>query len=397
MMADMSYRNQDVKALSSIGELRVPALEVHQGPTRTLYSFAIDGKLLSLFATISRIHRNDQSQVHGYQRPEVLSHIASIRRYIESEEPMIPNALVIAFDKRVTFEPNDAEGGHQDVCAGVLVIPTCDASEEDKPGWIVDGQQRSAAIREARIKSFPICVTAFITDSDAEQRSQFILVNSTKPLPKGLIYELLPTTAGTLPTSLQLRRFPAKLLDRLNYDSDSPLRLMIQTPTNPEGVIKDNSILRTIENSLSDGSLYQFRDHAGGEGRVDEMLDLLKRYWTAIRTVFEDAWGLLPRRSRLMHGVGITSMGFVMDAIVEHYGESRLPSQNDFVVDLGYISEICHWTSGTWQFGPQYQRRWDDLQNTPRDIQLLTTYLLSEYKERVTGRNNIWRGGEATS
>ena len=35
------------------------------------------------------------------QRPEVLSHIASIRRYLESEAPMIPNALVVAFDKRL--------------------------------------------------------------------------------------------------------------------------------------------------------------------------------------------------------------------------------------------------------------------------------------------------------
>ncbi len=28
--------------------------------------------------------------------------------------------------------------------------------DEDKPGWIVDGQQRSAAIRDARIDSFPV-------------------------------------------------------------------------------------------------------------------------------------------------------------------------------------------------------------------------------------------------
>ena len=49
----------------------------------------------------------------------------------------------------------------------------------------MDGQQRCAAIRDAKVDRFPICVTAFITDSDIEQRSQFILVNSTKPLPKG--------------------------------------------------------------------------------------------------------------------------------------------------------------------------------------------------------------------
>ena len=41
----------------------------------TLYSFAVDGKQLPLFATISRIHRDDDSEIQGYQRPAVLTHI----------------------------------------------------------------------------------------------------------------------------------------------------------------------------------------------------------------------------------------------------------------------------------------------------------------------------------
>jgi DGQHR domain-containing protein len=95
------------------------------------------------------------------------------------------------------------------------------------------------------VEHFPVYVTAFITDSVAEQRSQFILVNSTKPLPKGLIHELLPSTpAADLPALLLKRRYPAQLLDRLNYDPDSPLFRRIRTPTTAEGTIKDNSILK---------------------------------------------------------------------------------------------------------------------------------------------------------
>src|SRR5262245_25949640 len=91
-------------------ELRLPALQVNQGPNRTLYSFAVDGKQLPRFATVSRIHR-DAAGVQGYQRPEVLSHIAAIRKYLETDDPMIPNAIVIAFDKRVTFEPTGTADG----------------------------------------------------------------------------------------------------------------------------------------------------------------------------------------------------------------------------------------------------------------------------------------------
>lgn len=385
-MSPTARRQERPRTSRSTKELHLPALEVHQGPTRTLYSFAVDGKQLPQFATVSRIHRNGDAEVAGYQRPEVLSHIASIRRYLESDEPMIPNALVIAFDKRVTFERSEPGARHGDVCPGTLVIPIDpDCADEDKPGWVVDGQQRSAAIREARVKSFPICVTAFITDSDAEQRSQFILVNSTKPLPKGLIHELLPTTAGTLPPALQLRRFPAALLDRLNYDRDSPLKGMIHTPTNPDGVIKDNSVLRMIENSLSDGALYHFRDPATGEGDVEAMLNILKSYWSAVEATFPDAWNQPPRRSRLMHGVGIVSMGFVMDAIVDRHRRTGIPTLRVFASELEGMAEVCHWTGGSWIFGSDHQRRWNELQNTPRDIQLLTNFLLFEYKARTWG------------
>lgn len=366
-------------------ELRLPALEIRQGRNRTLYSFAVDGKQLPRFTTISRIHRDDDSAIQGYQRPEVLSHIASIRKYLESEDPMIPNAIVVAFDKRVLFEPS----GPADEFSrpGTLVIPIDpDCAEEDKPGWIVDGQQRSAAIREARLRKFPICVTAFVTDSDADQRAQFILVNSTKPLPKGLIYELLPSTNGALPVALQQRRFPALLLEHLNYDENSPLVRMIRTPTTPQGFVKDNSVLRMLENSLSDGALYRYRHDMTGEGDIGAMLSLLKDFWSVVRDTFPEAWNQPPRRSRLMHGVGIVSLGFVMDAIADRYWRTRVPTRDDFKADLSVIAGLCQWTEGTWKLGPHTQRQWNDLQNTPKDIQLLTNYLLFEYKASARSR-----------
>lgn len=378
-------RRDDLTSPPIEQELRLPALQVRQGPNRILYSFAVDGKELTRFATVSRIRRDTDAGIQGYQRPEVLSHITSIRKYLESEDPMIPNAIVIAFDKRVVFVPSGPADAY--ACPGTLVIPIDDeGADANKPGWVVDGQQRCAAIREARLESFPICVTAFITESDAEQRSQFILVNSTKPLPKGLIYELLPSTVGKLPVALQVRRFPATLLERLNYDFDSPLQSLIQTPTTPGGVIKDNSVLRMLENSLSDGALYPYRYAGTGGGDVDSMLAVIKDFWTAVRDTFPSAWALPPRRSRLMHGVGIIGMGYLMDAIGDRYAHIRTPSVDDFRYELDEIVELCEWTSGTWRFAPDHHRKWNDLQNTPGDIRLLSNYILGEYRLQTTGR-----------
>ncbi len=365
-------------------ELRLPALRISQGPERTLFAFAVDGKLVQEFAAVSRVKRDGDGDVLGYQRPEVRSHIAEIRRYLESPSPMIPNAIVVAFNSRVRFQELENTGqGH-----GILIVPIADSAEDsDRAAWVVDGQQRLAAIREAAVSQFPVCVIGFIARDDQEQREQFMLVNSSKPLPKGLIYELLPNTGGRLPSALERRRFPAKLLDRLNRDTDSPLQGMVRTPTTPDGVIQDNSMLRMLENSLSDGVLYRLRQESVAEEQpVDTMLGVVKRFWDATARVFRGAWHLPPKRSRLTHGAGVVSMGFVMDAIAERHRPKQSPAEEDFRSDLEGIKEVCRWTDGYWDFGPGMQRKWNEIQNTSKDIQLLSNYLLIQYKARVWAR-----------
>ena len=84
-------------------DIRLPAIRIRQG-SHFIYCFGVDGKRIHDFAAVSRVHRDDDS-LQGYQRPEVLTHIKAIRRYLESEGAMLPNAVVLAFDERVTFEP----------------------------------------------------------------------------------------------------------------------------------------------------------------------------------------------------------------------------------------------------------------------------------------------------
>jgi DGQHR domain-containing protein len=370
--------------------LRLPALEIQQGPKRRLYTFAVDGKQVPRFAAVARVRRDEQTRLHGYQRPEALNHVGAIRRYIDSDpNPMLPNAVVIAFDGRVRFAPTKQASGEPDyVRHGVLVIPICDDGD-DKPGFIVDGQQRCAAIRDAEVDNFPICVSAFITDEHADQRSQFILVNNTKALPKGLIHELLPQTVGALPLQLMARHLPARLLEQLNFEERSPMHLMIQTPTNHHGVIKDNSILRMLENSLSDGALYRFRGGESAGDNVGCMMTMLCNFWAAVQQTFPQAWNKTPRKSRLMHGAGIVSMGFLMDAIAEaRTTADEIPESEEFAADLTLIADDCHWTGGEWTLGDGTARAWNDLQNTPRDIQRLSEFVLARYRAGITAQTS---------
>lgn len=365
----------------TVQSLRVPALAITQAEGRTLYQFAVDGKELDRFASVSRIRRDEQSLVQGYQRTESLRHIASIRKYIESNQPMIPNGIVIAFDSRVTFTPGRSKSKVDYSQTGEIAIPL-DALDLDGqlPGWIVDGQQRTAAIRDASVAKFPIPVTAFITDSQSEQREQFILVNSTKPLPKSLIYELLPGTNGLLPPALARRKISAELLEELNRDPESPFHWRIQTPTNPEGVIKDNSILRMLDNSIIEGYLYKFRDPSDGSGDLANMAEVVNGFWNAVALVFPGAWNTVPRKSRLVHGAGIVSMGFLMDAMAYNLEESDSIDVNGFISELSKIADDCFWTEGEWQLSEGVGRKWNDFQNTSKDLQILTNHLLSVYR-----------------
>jgi DGQHR domain-containing protein len=360
--------------------LRVPAIAIRQG-TRTIYSFAVDGKLLHDFTTVSRVRRTTNDILDGYQRPEAAAHIRGIRRYLESEGAMLPNAIVLAFDQRVRFEGSSATEGF--ATPGHLVIPVDPATADiDKPALLVDGQQRAAAIRDAEVDHFPVAAVGFIADTTEEQRTQFILVNNTKPLPRGLVHELLPASSGHLPPLLQRRQLPAQLLSQLNTDLDSPFHGRISTPTTPDGYIKDNSVLKMIENSLFDGALFDYRDPDDVARRSDEMLRHLKTFWHLVSHMWPDAWNLPPRKSRLTHGAGIQALGYVMDALTEGTPIEGLDVA-DLAIRIKALDEVCAWTAGSWQLAPGDQRPWNALQNTSNDVRILTNLLVRKTRKAV--------------
>ena len=150
-----------------------------------------------------------------------------------------------------------------------------------------------------------------------------------------------------------------------------------------DGIVKDNSLLRMLENSLTDGVLYRFRDPRTGEGDHESMLLLLKNFWSAVssrlgRCVespaasiatpswgWGDHFGLPDGRNRG------PALGRQHHAGVEVCPASGAPSRG-MPVDTGY-----------WEFGPRTQRKWNEFQNTSKDIQLLANYLLGEYRARV--------------
>jgi hypothetical protein len=119
---------------------------------------------------------------------------------------------------------------------------------------------------------------------------------------------------------------------------------------------------------------------------IESMVAVVQNFWTAVRQIFQRAWGLPPRQSRLMHGARIISLGFLMDAIADRHRTPPVVRVDIFAADLAPMSEECRWTDGYWDFGPGAQRKWNEIQNTTRDIQLLANHWLVRYKALVWNR-----------
>ena len=71
-------------------------------------------------------------------------------------------------------------------------------------------------------------------------------------------------------------------------------------------------------------------------------------------------------------------MGLVMDAITEAARVHDEPIDLDlYARELEIIRPVCQWTEGEWTHPRSGEkRRWNDLQNTPRDTQWLADLLV---------------------
>src|SRR4051812_19307058 len=140
-----------------------------------------------MVADIARISRDEAGKLIGYQRPEKKQHVRQIQAYLDSANVLFPNGLIMALPADLKFKSSRGPGTSDGLAtAGTLEIPIPDDLTAPRPGWIVDGQQRSLALARAVNRRFPVPVAGF-TSSDLElQRDQFLRVNNVHPLPANL-------------------------------------------------------------------------------------------------------------------------------------------------------------------------------------------------------------------
>ncbi len=347
--------------------LTYPALFPYQSDGIQVFTFVAAAADISKLAKIERASRDGKGILSGFQRPQIANHIREILNYLEKPGSILPNPIVVAFTNNIHIEKSGPDYGS--VTIDVSAAP---------PGWIVDGQQRFSALLQLK-KSFEVFVSAFVCSTEEELHKQFILINNTRPLPKALIYELLPKVKD-LPDRLSSRSTAAEIVELLNFREDSCLKGLIKQQTNPEGIIADTSIQKVIINSLNDGAL---RLLFGCSDFKECAFNLINNFYSAVAKVFPEAWkNQKPSTSRLVHGAGIISMGYVM----EHLFNLGARSADEFVPWITGIKDRTAWTCGQWEFASDDTRKWNSIQNVPRDIRQLSFYLTSQLKKSISER-----------
>lgn len=357
------------------------ALRIEQRPDVPLYVFGVNGRLIHQFTTVHFAERSADGLLAGYQRTRVGSHIEQIRSYLAHDDALLPNAIVVAFNDGVIFTPSQGATNSRWGTPGTLSVPL-PGPRESKPGLIVDGQQRVSALAQLPPdRQFPIVIVSFSSSSLDLQREQFVLVNKTKPLPRDLLNELLPhVRTDMLPKAWQTRRIASGVLEILRFDTRSPFYGRIRG-LGTAGDISQAAVLSVVETSIRRGGVlekYVLTD--SGIPDMSSMAHVVSVFFHGVAKVWSFAWNEDPWTSRLVHGVGITALGRLMDTVMREVDAMRPRAVSSVVHRLSRIERQCAWTEGQWP-GP-LNCAWNQLQNTSQDKRRLAEFLIREYTAR---------------
>ncbi len=109
-----------------------------------------------------------------------------------------------------------------------------------------------------------------------------------------------------------------------------------------------------------------------GNADIEKMYQVVCVFWSAVKSVFPEAWGIRSQDSRLMHSTGIQAMGILMDRIMLRMHQAKNVSQ-EVEAALHNIAPYCAWSSGVWS---ELGLAWNEIENTPRHIRILADFLV---------------------
>ncbi len=272
--------------------MNIPTIKFEQN-NRPLYFFVLNAKFIyANFAVSRRIEDKEK----GYQRSFSKSRIGSIARYIDKQNGILPNSVLVNIDTdKFSYNENTKE---------ITLL------DDVTVGFIIDGQHRIWGANKAE-KNILLPVVATVGLTDQEQAQLFVKINrEQKGVPVSLYLDLLDLTEGVIDNfdddAVPADRRAIEIAKRLNEDDESPLFELIRTAGESGRGIALNEFVNQIKQYVDPkrGKLVQFG--------FEDQYKLFKIYFKAIKSVFLEQWN--DNNSLILKTVGF---GGIMKAFHE--------------------------------------------------------------------------------
>jgi len=339
-------------------EQRIEAIgiKIQQSPVeRDLYIFAIDGKTVANQVGVRRMKwHGTKFKAEGFQRRLDNIRVNEIATYL-SHNPVLPNALVVAFEKEtLSFDPLPNQekdkpqwgkivirGKLRDVNGKLEPIP-----EEERIGYVIDGQHRLRGIESSTLAegSFPVVVCAFCGASSKFQLEQFYALNQTVKISSTHLALLRRELGYELPPKEAHKKAISQVCEKLQESPGSPFQpeKHVGTAIYP-GPLSITVVESMIERAIKATNL-KFRWKQNANEIPDTDLEFIAKslyiFWKGISEVFAPYWGKKPKDQRLFCAIGLYAMILFFDKVMENIGINSAKAVEEVKVRLKPIEDI---------------------------------------------------------
>lgn len=250
--------------------IQIPTLQVIQNKI-TMLVFVTTVKMIYERFDVSR--RIDDKKL-GYHRSFSKTRIKEIKNYINQEQGIMPNSILVNIDEgKFNYQENN----------NLLIL-----EDTDSLGLIIDGQHRVNGCYDAN-PDFQLMVIATLGLSVKEQARLFITINKTqKGVPASLYLDLMNLLEGDIEDfdgeGVSAERRAREIAIRLNETDESPLYERIRTTGESGFGISLNEFVNQIRNYVKPktGKLANLG--------FEQQYKVFEIYFRCIKAVFLEQW-----------------------------------------------------------------------------------------------------------
>jgi DNA sulfur modification protein DndB len=304
-----------------MAKIRIPATVLKQ-KDKNLYLFKLNSTLLNKIAYVTPRSEENPDEL---QRVVNTQRAKEIGKWLQDENSLLPNAIVLDLKKDVEIEPT----GIQDQVT--ITIPNPDETEDCKVAYILDGQHRIKGFEFSDGIEFDLAVVAVHNVTESVRAKLFIDINSKQvKVDERLLLDLM---AGARILASDDERV-YEVIRGLDEEPSSALYRKIQFLPEQKGKwIKNTNMLTHLKPHIGNGGVIYNKTTA-------QQIEIFNAYFNAFSEVFDEAW------NDQKNSVLTKSMGFeIMSGIFREVKircdlyEGRQLNKDSFTRQIGILKD----------------------------------------------------------